>query len=394
LLAATREVYAPLAAAPYTAAQLTRVKTSAAAWEDALRRAVMTLFANIRDAKIEAVCISGNGPTLVPVDRSGAALTPLYWFGATVRSGVSPSFFLPHAAHFMQEFPREYEKTRCFYSCQEWLSARLGAESVTVLPAKTYAPFYWDEAGFASFGLEREKFLPFVQLGSIIGRTNEDAMQIFGIPKNIPIVAGGPDFVMALLGTSCVEAGLVCDRSGTSEGINVCVTESEAASHRAEWQKLGLRMLPHVMDGLWNVSVVLGESGIRFDRWRVESGNENKSYDELLQELIPDEVLQDAHIPLEKVHPVLLEISNGVKEALALLKLAGIKVGEMRLSGGQAKNPRWNLLKARLLNCTLLLPQIPDAELAGDAALSAFALGEAPSIKIACKNLFSATSVK
>jgi ribulose kinase len=139
---------------------------------------------------------------------------------------------------------------------------------------------------------------------------------------------------------------------------------------------------------------VLGESGIRFDRWRVESGNENKSYDELLQELIPDDVLQDTNMPLEKIHPVLLEIADGVKDALTLLRQAGIKVDEMRLSGGQAKNSRWNLLKARLLNCTLLLPQIPDGELAGDAALSAFALGESPSIKTACKNLFSATPVK
>jgi xylulokinase len=150
-------------------------------------------------------------------------------------------------------------------------------------------------------------------------------------------------------------------------------------------------MLPHVISGLWNVSVVLPESGILFDRWRVESGNESKSYDLLLKKLIPDALLREDFIQKEKINPVLLQIADSVREALSILKMAGIKVDEMRVSGGQAKSKRWNELKARLINCALIIPDIADAELAGDSALSAFALGEAGSIQSACEYIFSAS---
>jgi sugar (pentulose or hexulose) kinase len=46
----------------------------------------------------------------------------------------------------------------------------------------------------------------------------------------------------------------------------------------------------------------------------------------------------------------------------------------MVVSGGQAKSPLWNAMKAKKTGAVLLVPEIPDGELAGDAVLGALYL--------------------
>jgi xylulokinase len=402
LLAFVREPY-PAGIAP-ALIEGRHVKLAAAEWEAALVRALIALFRERPGAKIEAVCISGNGPTMVPVQKKGRSsgflpqkdaetLLPLYWFGKTTKIEGTSSFFLPHIAWFMEKYPEKYENTAFFYSCQEWLSMRLGAEAVTVLPSTAYRPYYWDAGQCARAKLDPEKFLPFAALGSISGRVSADAEDRFGLKKGIPIIAGGPDFIMALLGTASVESGLVCDRAGSSEGINVALSAGELEKKREEWKKIpeekrgappfqipgALRVLPHAIEGLWNIGVVLPESGSIFERWRDENGYRDKNYDELLELLIPDS--------RAKVHSVLVTIAEQVKNALGALNNAGFPVTEMRLSGGQAKSHRWNKLKAEITGCALLAPEILDGELAGDAAAAMVALGDAANLSEACKNI-------
>jgi sugar (pentulose or hexulose) kinase len=345
---------------------------AASLWEAAFYRAVKVLrdIAPASAAGIDAVCISGNGPTLVPVTED-AALPPLYWFSPALalppalKGGKAASLFLPRAAYFHQNQPQDYAKTSLFLSCQEWLSVRLGAEPVTVLPTPPYRPYYYDEGQFAIFSLDGRKFPPFAPLGSVIGRLSAEAARLSGLSAGIPIVAGGPDFIMALLGSGTTKPGLVCDRAGSSEGINVCAAlpppESIAAAH-------SLRVLPHAVEGLWNISVVLPESGNLIDRYRLENGQQNIPYEETLKGMIS---WVDGRLTL---HPILQRITDQVCVALETLRKAGYPVQKMRHSGGQAKSPLWNRLKAEICGCKLLVPEIPDTELAGDAAAAMLAL--------------------
>ncbi|MDR3302280.1 MAG: sugar kinase [Spirochaetaceae bacterium] len=386
LLAFVREPYPPEISPELVEGR--HVKLPCTEWESAFRRALAALFGKLPDAHIEAICISGNGPTLVPVQKNGSAALPLYWFGKTETPAGMKSFFLPHVLWFMHKYPAQYEQTAAFYSCQEWLATRLGAAPVTVLPTPAYTPYYWDEpqCAAAGGGIAGGKLLPFAPLASIIGKTSPEAERRFGLKQGIPIVAGGPDFVMALLGTATVKPGLVCDRAGSSEGINVCLAGS--GGDGVAGKNPQLRLLPHPIDGLWNVSVVLPESGSIFERWRDDNGFADKKYDELLAELIPDGARHfSSSFSNADVHPVLLQIAGQVKGAVDSLRAAGIPVSEMRLSGGQAKSPRWNKLKAAISNTVLLAPEILDGELTGNAAAAMLALGEAATLSEACINL-------
>jgi xylulokinase len=351
-------------------------------WEYAFVCATGDLHAQAPDLGIDGICVSGNGPTLVPISRDGEALPPLYWNdGRTLlpSGGKTTSFFLPHAAWFKNNSLLEYEKTRLFMSSHEWLASRLGAEALTVLPSELYKPWYWDDEQCRLFGLDRNKFPPFVKMGSVMGKVSPDAAERLaasfpGLKSGTPIIAGGPDFITALIGTGTVRPGDVCDRAGTSEGINVCVSgEPPEAAVKGK----GFRVLPHAMEGLWNVGAVIPSSGKLFECYRSETGLGSMSYAELLGGLIPLDKSGDENTV--RGREVLCAIGLSVRSALEGLALSGFTVKEMRVSGGQGKNPLWNQLKADITGVKLMIPEIPDGELAGNAVISAAALGESGS---------------
>lgn len=373
----------------------------------ALRREAMALGA--QSLEPDALCISGNGPTLVPLTAEGEALGPLHWYrGGAAEGGAvprdSPSLFLPSAAAFRRENPRDYERSRYFFSSQEWLSFRCGAEPVTVLPSAAYESYYWDDAQCAALDLDRGKFPPFAGLGSPIGKVSAAAAETFGLRRGLPIIAGGPDFVMALIGVGAVKPGIVCDRAGTSEGINLC----SAVPFRAP----RVRTLPHVEEGFWNLAVILASSGRYFEWFRDLTGQTRRDYGDVLGELLPPPppscgggegrglweageglLFPSISSPGKGVSAFLMNASGGlsraalgravleslgfsVREALDTFRRHGFPIAEMRLSGGQGKSPLWNQFKADITGCTLLEPEIIDGELAGDACAAAAALGE------------------
>ncbi|MDR0638199.1 MAG: sugar kinase [Spirochaetaceae bacterium] len=347
---------------------------AAADWEAAFKEAVIALKGQTR-AGIAAVCVSGNGPTFVPVDRHGEAFPPLIWYNAPKRT-MGASLFLPHIERYAAEHRERYDNTARLFSCQEWLAWRLGAEAVSVLPGERYRPYYWDEAQCVAAGCDMRKFPPFVPLGTIIGKTGNRAERDFALGPNIPLVAGGPDFIMALIGTGVLTEGLVCNRAGTSEGINVC-SKAPAATDN-------LRTLPHIADGLFNVGALIPRSGILFDDYRRGTFQEERDYKEHLDALLKSASFSEEDIAGRRM---LLKMARQVREKIELLQENGFPVTEMRVSGGQAKNPLWNRMKAKISRTTLAIPAITDGELAGNACLCAAALGEAAGIREAAAKI-------
>ncbi|MDR2094549.1 MAG: FGGY-family carbohydrate kinase [Treponema sp.] len=379
----------------------------APAWEAAFARSLASLGRAAGKIAPCAVCISGNGPTLVPVTGRGESLPPLYWYDPRVytpeHTGLS-SYFLPRPAWFKRNRPAEYERVRFFLSSHEWLSWRLGAEPFTALPHAAYAPIYWDDAQLAAFDLDAEKFPRFVPMGAVAGRVSGEAALRLGLSAGTPIAAGAGDFIAALIGTGTLEPGLACDRAGSSEGINVCAVSP------AEGR--GLRVLPHALTGFWNTGLVIPASGMLFDWYRGLTGRE-EDYAPLLERLlaapagerrgpgcfpvfmpgitgagtagglsasafVSPRALPDKD---ELGRAVLETIGFQVRRGLHELGRYGFPVGELRCSGGQCKNTLWNRRKAGLCACSLLVPEIADAELAGDTVLAALALGEAADIR-------------
>ena len=369
--------------------------TSAFEWEEALANVLEKLHAQAPGRVIDALCFSGNGPTLAPVTADNETLAPLFWYdGKTSAIKGADSFFLPHVAWFKENAPEQYKKTRLFLSPHEWLSYRFGAEALAALPSDAYKPYYWDDGQCRLYGLDRDKFPPFASMGKPIGRISVEAASLWGpysgnkIKSGTPIIAGGPDFISALIGTGTMNEGDVCDRAGSSEGINVCAS----AKVEGPISGAGLRVLPHAKEGLWNIGVVIPSSGRLFEQYRTNTGQESRDYVELLEELIPSSFLISPS-SLNMGQTVLCAMAFAVRRALLTLEAVGFKVCEMKVSGGQGKNSHWNQLKADITGVTLILPEVADAELAGNAVLTVSALGASSNVEDAAQKMIRVQDV-
>ncbi|MDR0403342.1 MAG: hypothetical protein LBH35_07120, partial [Treponema sp.] len=263
-------------------------------WLAAFLGALESLAAQCPARRAKVLVISGNGPTLVPVAGDGRPLEPVQWFSPS-KSGpfYGPSLFLPKLAAYRERDPERFITAKLFLSSQEWLSYTLGADPVTVLAREAYRPFYWDEEQCEKAGLDMGIFPPFAPMGSRIGRVTAagrirppdvlaGAEKPGGkslpvgsalpaetlLPEGTPILAGGPDFIMALIGTSVLEPGMICDRAGSSEGINLCVDADTFDGLKNSSAAEGIRLLPHPENGFYNAGVVIGESGSLFEAYR------------------------------------------------------------------------------------------------------------------------------
>ncbi len=63
---------------------------------------------------------------------------------------------------------------------------------------------------------------------------------------------------------------------------------------------------------------------------------------------------------------VVESIGFAVRQSVEILENHGCGIDVIRVSGGQAKNPTWNQMKADIVGKPLMIPEVEDAELVGD----------------------------
>ncbi|HUX14366.1 MAG TPA: FGGY-family carbohydrate kinase, partial [Spirochaetia bacterium] len=300
---------------------------------------------------------------------------------------------LPKAAWLRAHRPADFERVRTFISCPEYIAFVLTGEAATVSPSDEFAPYMWTSDSIDAYRLDAELFPPFIRPGDTVGSTGTGSRNTFGLPAGIPVYVGGPDFLMSLLGTATVRDGRTCDRAGTSEGINAC---SAGAVDDPR-----VRCLPHVIPGLYNNAGILSSTGRMFEWFRDISGQTQESYDLMLRNISRLDRARDVpwffpslhqgaswefsrgmfiglgamHGRVEMGRAVVESIGFSVREAVEILEENDLTVDEIRACGGQAKNHTWNQMKADITGKPLLVPQVEDAELVGNAAVGFFGLG-------------------
>lgn len=379
-------------------------------WVEALREIVASVGGYQR---ISAVAVSGHGPTVIPVDAEGRVLFyALLWMDKrNLRQEGTKSFFLPKIAWFRENQPELYRRTQWFLSCAEYLNYFLTGEALTVTPSQEFIPYIWHSVDWTTYGLDPAKLPPFVRMGEKVGEVTKTASTFIGIPPGVPVVAAGSDFLVALVGAGAVEPGRTCDRAGTSEGINYCAP-APVADRR-------LRTLPHAIDGLYNISGILSSTGRLFEWVRRITGQSDRSYREILQEIenlpldrnrpyfFPSferngdfEFAQGGFLELHPDHTredmgraVVESIAFGIRRVLETLGESGCAVEELRVTGGQARNVIWNQLKADITGKRILIPEIEDAELLGSAACALVFLKEFSGLREASDALVKVRAV-
>lgn len=277
-------------------------ENGAAAWS----KAVQSFLPSPLLSDCAAVSVSGNGPTIVSQDG-----TTLLWsddMSLTVRENDADLFakieipdeqkkiYQPRLAAFARLFPDEWKNSPRLFTSTQWLCA-------------------WIKENAAALGLSCD----------------------------IPVIEAGPDFVAALVGTATLFPGRLCDRAGSSEGLNLCSPKFFEAEN--------LRTMPSPAKGFWNVSYLIADPG---SSQQEKLDNFQKAFKTLTQ----------------------AAAANGVELA-----------SQVMVTGGQAMDQDLLQKKADTVGAKITVAQIADAELLGCAAAAFFRLGKYSSLEEAAKAL-------
>ena len=386
-------------------------------WLDAFSDCLKRLLSGSRlnnFSSVEAIIISGNGPSLVPVLGGPVFSNKIFipaqdarlWLDrrsvkyqaqvSEVMGGfVDASFFLPKILYIRKEETELFNKTKYFLGCPEYLAYALTDQACSVFPCEGFDRWFWNDNILEKLDLDKSKFPGFIRPGDLFGTITQKASDYYGFEKNIPVISGGPDFFAAILGCGVIRPGQACDRSGSSEGINLC-TENKIDDQR-------LMSYRHPVNPYWNLSGIINTTGKAvewgcsflgfscFDEFISSAQRSSRGSKGIV--FLP--YLAGERAPLwdpsaralwkglslssgrsEAANSVLEGIGFAVKDVIKTMEENGECAHELRVTGRLALCEPLNQIKADITGKETLVCACKEAELLGLAITGACALGK------------------
>lgn len=373
-------------------------------WWAATCAALSEVFA-ARDAQqVAAICVIGQGPTLVVCDDSLQVRAPaLLWadqrdhierLRLSEKFGyeVSAYSLLPKISWLAHEHPEIFDARTRVMQAYDFIAARLAGEAFAS-QFGPWPPFSADE--FARAGLDPQWIPPIVPMGKRVGVAREPWCAEAHLPAGIPIIAGVYDAIPTTLGTALVEEGRACDYGGQSGGYGLCWNAPITAQGIAAW--------PGLCEGQYIVGGATASAGMTI-AWFARTFGGVENFLGLLaqtREIAPgadgliflpyfageraplwDDELRGAFVGLALHHrrthlarAVLEGIAFGLRNIARVVEQAGGRMREMRVCGGTARYELLNQIKADVLGVPVLVPQVIEASLLGAAMIGAVGMG-------------------
>ncbi|WNY66886.1 FGGY-family carbohydrate kinase [Borreliella lusitaniae] len=176
-------------------------------------------ISNFQPSKIDCISVSGISPCLIALNSNLIPLEVLHWNSLKIKPDFrGRSVFLPYVLSTVEK--GTYSKISYFVSCFEYFIYLLTGKLFTSLPSIEYIPFIWDDLEIKKYGLDKNKFPPFIKMGENVGVVTNKAGVEFGLNSGISVVNAGSDYLSVLVGSGAFQEGIVSDRMGTSEGFN------------------------------------------------------------------------------------------------------------------------------------------------------------------------------
>lgn len=373
-------------------------------WWGATLRSLRTLGEQIDLGQLTAVCIGGQSPTLLALDRAGEPLRPaITWLDTRAaveaeelaRALGTPAFQdqVAKAWWLARHEPDTFRRTARFAQSWDWLGERFSGRPVCSA-ARAVPP--WPAAARAAAGLPGEQFPCPAELGAPIGGVSAEAARATGIRAGTPIIGGCGDFYAALIGAGAIEPGAACDVGGTSTSFNLC---AEAPTRDPMLRSLGC-----IVPGRWHVGGMMSTTGSAFGWLRERVLADPRSPAELDAEAatvapgadgllflpylagertpIWDAKARAAFVGLSLQHTrahcaraVLEGVAYGLRQIVERLRADRAPLREIRACGGQARSALWNQIKADVIGAPVVATAVHDAGLTGLAIAAARGVG-------------------
>ncbi len=297
-----------------------------------------------------------------------------------------------------------YSRTEWFLVPKDFINYRLTGVAATD-PSEASGSFLWDwrkdgysEKLAAKLGVDLSRFAPAHPSHEVIGQVTDEAAKLTGLRSGTPVVAGGGDFPVSMLGFGIVGEGVTADVTGTS---TLLASHSEKPLIHP-----GIQNLRHVVKG-W-IPFTITECGGMSMKWFKDvasafAGNEEASYEKLIEmagEAAPgsDGLLFYPYMLGERrrentmsrggfygitlnhsaphfVRAVMEGVALAFGKDLGLFAELGSAAKRILCVGGGTRNELWNRIKADVARMPLELSDEPEAGLKGAALLGAAGVG-------------------
>ena len=212
-------------------------------WWDGACVVLRELLGHVDGARIDALCITHQRESFVPVDASGRPVrNAILWLDERSRAQVAfleqaiggnrfhritgrplttnPS--LPKIVWLMQHEPEVVRRTDRFLDTHAFLIYRLtGAFRTSLASADPMGlvdmrAFAWATDLIQELGLRTEQFPDLVAPGAVIGHVTDEAAAATGLPAGLPVVAGAGDGQCAGLGANATGGARASLNLGTA----------------------------------------------------------------------------------------------------------------------------------------------------------------------------------
>jgi sugar (pentulose or hexulose) kinase len=400
-------------------------------WRSAALSALGTLIAGLKPRHtIHAVGLTGQCPSVVPIDGRGLPLRPgliyrdnraiaeaaalVEQFGATELHALTGH--VPAAFHVAAKImwiranePEIFAAARLFVQPTEFIALTLTGEAVTDwsmaaasamldLRGRHWAPNLVDAVGIT---LEQ---LPVPHPSwEVVGELQPSLVRRFGLERTIPVVAGAGDSIACAFGAGVTAAGPVSEMAGSSTCLNSVVEEPtsdlaithypSAVGRTGYVTEVGINTAGEAVDWLATLTYG-GRAGLVHDAdyallddeaGMVPPGSDGVLFVPVLGDGERDDpTLRGAILGLSLRHDrkalaraALEGVAFAIRAHLEVIGRASTPATELRVSGRAASLHTWNRIKADVLG--IPVSRVPgDATTAGVAMLAGIGVGIYP----------------
>lgn len=418
-----------------------RVELDSEIYWETMCHAVAAIGEKISMASVEAICLTTQGETMIPVTKEGQALhRAVVWLddragkqaeeisqkytkdeiyhltGVTDMNGFVP---LPKLLWFKQERPEIYENTYKFLLLEDYLLYRLTgrfATEKTLLTSTAYYDIrndrYWTEI-LEDFGLDTEKLPEILDSGELAGTVSAPAAEKLGLSTDVKVFAGAMDQIAAAIGGGGLQEGIVTATVGTCMALTSAVSSMEECTDDSLILYRGINENQYVMLPLCNTAgSVFKWFKDQCCQMEVKQCREDGTdvYDKLCgyaaevpagaegvvllpyfagsmqPRLIPEAkgVFCGLGITTDRkimTRAVLESIGYMLRENMEMFEQFGSRATRVHFFGGGSKNRIWNQIIADIANVELVLLEEGECASLGAAILAAVSLGWYSDIK-------------
>ncbi|MFH1738675.1 MAG: FGGY family carbohydrate kinase, partial [bacterium] len=243
-------------------------------------------MANAQGGVPAAIAVSGFGTDGLPIDRDGQPLYPIIsWHcGRTLPQRNRLLAQVPdeelfditgyhpypinsiHRWMWLREHaPQALDKAYRWLQVQDYIAFRLsGACATDVTIASTTMALdirrrTWSERLLNLSGMPPDQLCPIRESGTVIGEVTTESAEDTGLPKGIPVVTGGHDCELGVLGAGVSDPNTFIDISGTWEILIAVVNE---CAPTPGMYRAGLDYECHALAGQWILQALMIAGGV------------------------------------------------------------------------------------------------------------------------------------